>query len=115
MLAALSGWAAFASLAAVWAGAALGVVRELRADAASKPSLRYYVLLGWLCVAIAVPLAARLDRMALAGLVAGALVYTAGTVFYLNRSGWVHAHGVWHLFVLGGTMTHYVTVMRLTL
>ena len=41
---------------------------------------------------------------------AGAVLYSAGTVFYRNRCGWRHAHGTWHLFVLGGTVSHYVTV-----
>ncbi|MDB5825958.1 MAG: hemolysin [Variovorax sp.] len=112
-----AGWAA-ALLAAIWSFALFGIARELRpADpsTAPQPSLRIYVAMGWLCVLTAAPLAARLDGLALAGLLAGAAVYTAGTVFYRNRRGWTHAHGVWHLFVLGGTMTHYFTVARLML
>jgi hemolysin III len=111
------GWAA-ALLSAIWSFAGYGILRELRpADRAKtpEPSLRIYIAMGWLCVLTAAPLAARLDRLALIGLLAGAAVYTAGTVFYLNRPGWAHAHGVWHLFVLGGTMTHYFTVTRLML
>lgn len=110
-----AGWAA-ALLAAIWSFAIFGIACELRPtdpSKASPPSLRLYVAMGWLCVLTAAPLAARLDGLALGGLLAGAAVYTAGTVFYLNRRGWAHAHGVWHLFVLGGTMTHYFTVARL--
>ncbi|CAN5854649.1 hemolysin III family protein [soil metagenome] len=110
-------WAA-ALLAAIWSFALFGIAKELRpADPSntSHPSLRLYIVMGWLCVLTAAPLAARLDGVALAGLLAGAAVYTVGTVFYLNRRGWAHAHGVWHLFVLGGTMTHYFTVARLML
>ncbi len=118
VLVALSaGWAA-ALLSAVWSFAGYGFLRELRpADPSksAKPSLRIYVAMGWLCVLMAAPLAARLDRAVLTGLLAGAVVYTAGTVFYLNQRGWAHAHGVWHLFVLGGTMTHYYAVTRLML
>lgn len=111
----LSGWTAVMLLATVWGLALFGIGRELRPRADAAPSLRLYVGMGWLCVCVAAPLAATLDGAALAGLVAGGAVYSAGTVFYRNRRGWAHAHGVWHLFVLGGTMTHYATVLRLVL
>jgi hemolysin III len=32
-------------------------------------------------------------------------------VFYANDRRWPHAHGIWHLFVLGGTASHFVTVL----
>lgn len=115
VLAALSGALATALLVAIWALALFGIGRELRPRAGAKPSLGLYAGMGWLCVLVAAPLAARLDGAALAGLIAGAVVYSAGTVFYRNRRGWAHAHGVWHLFVLGGTVTHYATVVRLVL
>ncbi|HSV79648.1 MAG TPA: hemolysin III family protein, partial [Ramlibacter sp.] len=35
---------------------------------------------------------------------------TAGTIFYRNPAGLRHAHGTWHLFVLGGTACHFVAV-----
>ncbi|AMM26527.1 PAQR family membrane homeostasis protein TrhA [Variovorax sp. PAMC 28711] len=111
----LSGWTAVVLLTTVWGLALFGIGRELRPRGDAAPSLRLYVGMGWLCVCVAAPLAATLDGAALAGLVAGAAVYSAGTVFYRNRRGWAHAHGVWHLFVLGGTMTHYATVLRLVL
>jgi len=66
--------------------------------------------MGWLCMLAAVPLAARLEPAAVAWLLAGAAFYSAGTVFYRNRGGLRHAHGLWHLFVLGGTASHYMAV-----
>jgi hemolysin III len=42
--------------------------------------------------------------------VAGAALYTAGTIFYRNPRGWRHAHGTWHLFVLAGTACHYAAI-----
>lgn len=115
VLASLAGAWAIGLLMLVWAAACAGIARELHPQASAAPSLRNYIVMGWLCVLLAAPLAARLDRMALAGLIAGALVYSAGTVFYRNRRQWAHAHGVWHLFVLGGTIVHYLTVARLVL
>ena len=115
VVASLGGAWAVGLLTLVWAAACAGIAHELRPRATAAPSLRNYIVMGWLCVLLAAPLAARLDRLALMGLIAGALVYSAGTPFYRNRRQWAHAHGVWHLFVLGGTIVHYVTVARLVL
>ena len=80
---------------------------ELRGRAGSKPPLLMYLSFGWLCVAGVLLLAPHLSSAGLLWLAAGAVAYSAGTVFYINRSGWRHAHGAWHLFVLGGTACHY--------
>ncbi|TAM25652.1 MAG: hemolysin III family protein, partial [Candidimonas sp.] len=44
-------------------------------------------------------------------LVAGGLCYTIGIVFYIRDEKIRHGHGIWHLFVLGGSIIHYVTVV----
>lgn len=99
-------------LATVWSAALFGIGRELlqSGGAASKPPLALYIGMGWLGVAAAVPLAARLESGGLAWLLAGGVLYTVGTVFYSNRWGLRHAHGTWHLFVLAGTASHGVAV-----
>ncbi|RYF41482.1 MAG: hemolysin III family protein [Comamonadaceae bacterium] len=97
-------------LGLLWGAAAAGVRRELRPELAGQPSLALYIAMGWLCVLAAVPLAARLQPAAVAWLLAGAALYSVGTVFYRNRRGLRHAHGLWHLFVLGGTASHYMAV-----
>ncbi len=104
-------------LAAVWSAAFFGIGRELlQADsAASKPPLALYIAMGWLGVLAAAPLAARLDVGGLAWLLAGGVLYTVGTVFYRNRRGFRHAHGTWHLFVLAGTASHFISVGRYVL
>ncbi|VTU28349.1 hemolysin [Variovorax sp. PBL-H6] len=107
-----SGWAL---LAAAWSAALFGIARELRRGKPPAPSLALYLGMGWLGVLAAVPLVERLDGAGLAWLLAGALWYSAGTLFYRNPLGWRHAHGTWHLFVLAGTASHYVTVAHFVL
>lgn len=99
-------------LVAVWGAAFFGIGRELlQPDSAdSKPPLALYIGMGWLGVLAAAPLAARLDSGGLAWLLAGGVLYTVGTVFYRNRRGFRHAHGTWHLFVLAGTVSHFISV-----
>jgi hemolysin III len=106
------GWALLAS---IWTVALLGIGRELRPGEAPKPSLLLYMGMGWLGVLAAAPLIERLDAGGLAWLMAGAGLYSAGTIFYRNPRGWRHAHGMWHLFVLGGTLSHYISVTRFVL
>jgi hemolysin III len=46
-------------------------------------------------------------------LLAGGLAYTGGVLFYvLDKMGRLtHAHGIWHLFVLVGSLCHFVSVI----
>jgi len=101
------GWTLFC---VVWAAAITGVAHELRDREGVQPSPAIYVGMGWLGIVAAAPIAQRMDASALAWLVGGAVLYTAGTVFYRNRHGVRHAHGTWHLFVLAGTACHYVAI-----
>ena len=102
------GWALFGT---VWGLAVVGILKELILGRDRIPSVPLYIAMGWLAVIAAVPLFQQLPGWGLAWLLAGGLLYTAGIVFYANDERWRHAHGVWHLFVLGGTACHYFTVL----
>jgi hemolysin III len=106
----LAGAAGWLLLCAVWAAAIGGIAREVRSGEGARPSLTIYVGMGWLGLLAAAPVAARMEPSGLAWLLAGAVLYTAGTIFYRNPGGMRHAHGTWHLFVLAGTTSHYVAV-----
>ncbi|KAI1690636.1 hemolysin-III related domain-containing protein [Ditylenchus destructor] len=71
----------------------------------AAPALPLYLAMGWLGVMCAAPIAGALSGAGLAWLLAGAGLYTVGTVFYANDKRWRHAHGIWHLFVMGGSRT----------
>ena len=47
-----------------------------------------------------------------AWLAGGGLFYTLGIVFYAIDTRMAHAHGIWHLFVIAGSATHYFAVLR---
>jgi hemolysin III len=108
----LTGWCLFV---AVWVAAVFGIVRELGGGEDTRPSLAIYLGMGWIGLLAAVPLAARMEAGGLAWLLGGAALYTAGTLFYRNLAGLRHAHGTWHLFVLAGTVCHYVAVAEFIL
>ena len=114
-LVSLGGCQGVAMVGAVWTVALVGVGLESRVREGSSPSLSRYLGMGWLAVLAAVPLVAALDRVAVTWLLAGAACYSLGTVFYRNRRGWRHAHGAWHLFVIGGSASHYCAIRSVVL
>ncbi|WP_044478315.1 PAQR family membrane homeostasis protein TrhA [Paenibacillus antibioticophila] len=70
----------------------------------------FYVVMGWLIVIAWGPLTAAIPSTGITLLVAGGIMYTLGTVFYVWRAFPYH-HAVWHLFVLGGSVTHFFAIL----
>ena len=104
------GWSLFG---VVWGLAAIGIAQEIwYAKGARVLSLVIYVLMGWLAVLGIVPLIAALGWTGFSWLAAGGVLYTGGIVFYALDQKIRHGHGIWHLFVLGGSVCHYITVLN---
>ena len=69
-----------------------------------------YVAMGWSGMLAAGPMLSKLPGGAIAWILAGGIAYTVGVVFYLwDRLPFNHA--VWHCFVLGGSLCHFVAVL----
>ena len=103
------GWSLFG---AVWGLALAGIVQEIWfAKGARLLSLAIYVLMGWLALIAIVPLISALTVAGFAWLAAGGLLYTIGIIFYVYDERMRHGHGIWHLFVLGGSACHYFAVL----
>jgi len=102
-------------LALVWGLAFIGIVSELtlKGRAIKIGQVTIYVLMGWACSLDMSSLRAELSSDGFGWLLAGGIAYTAGIVFYvLDKLKWlIHAHGIWHFFVLMGSAAHYVTVI----
>lgn len=102
------GWA---MLVLIWGLAILGIsFKALFIDRFQKLSVLGYVLMGWLSVLIIKSL---LDTIAVGGLIwlaVGGAIYTMGVIFYSLKKI-PYMHGVWHLFVLGGSICHYFAVL----
>lgn len=103
------GWSIFG---VVWGLAVLGIAQELTLARGRRwLSLAIYVVMGWLGLVAAVPLWTGLTPAGFAWLAAGGATYTLGVAFFLLDERWPLMHGVWHLFVLGGSASHFVTVL----
>jgi hemolysin III len=106
------GWSLFA---VVWGFAVLGVaLKSIFGIRLAVLSTVVYVVMGWLVVVAAGPLAARLPWAGLQWLVAGGVLYTLGVAFFAwDRIRYLHA--VWHLFVLAGSAAHFCAVSQYAL
>jgi hemolysin III len=111
-LGALRGRWGWSLLAAVWTLAVIGIVlKATRGFRMPWVSTAIYLLMGWLIVIALRPLQARIGFAGLAWLLAGGLAYTTGVVFF----AWErlrYGHMVWHLFVLAGSIFHFIAVLR---
>ena len=101
-------------LGAVWGLAAFGMVLDAlpRRGARILPVI-IYLLMGWLCVLFPDSFLGALPTASLAGLIAGGVFYTSGVAFYAADSWYPWCHGIWHLFVLAGSISHYVAILFL--
>jgi hemolysin III len=104
------GWTLFGI---VWTLAIAGTVLKTF-NRLSHPwlSTGLYLVMGWLVLVAAVPLAERVPGPGIVLLVAGGIAYTAGVVFYMLDSRLRYAHAIWHGFVATGTGFHFFAVLN---
>jgi hemolysin III len=106
----LDGTAGWAIFAASWSMAVCGVALKLfftgRFDVLST---MMYVFMGWIIIFAYEPLVARIEPAGLYWLVAGGLSYTIGAIIYSIKKIPLN-HAIFHLFVLGGSICHFVAV-----
>ncbi len=79
-----------------------------------KLSLASYIFMGWISIFLIYELFQVISFEGLVWLIAGGVVYTVGTIFYMWKS-LKFSHPVWHLFVLGGSVCHYISISQLAL
>lgn len=93
-------------LGLMWGIALMGTVYKLFFLGRFKLfSVALYLIMGWMVVLIGGPIFERMNQDALNWLFAGGLAYSSGVLFFLwERLPFSHA--IWHLFVLGGTLSH---------
>ena len=96
---------------AIWSLAAAGIAFKLFFTGRFKLlSTAVYVAMGWLVLVAIHPVMQALDAWTFGWLLAGGAFYTLGTVFY-HRPSMRYSHAVWHLFVVAGSVCHYIAVL----
>jgi hemolysin III len=103
------GWTIFG---VIWGLAAVGIALESLPQQGNRLlSLGVYILMGWLVLVALEPLLQALPWAGFVWLLMGGLFYTGGVAFYLFDEQIRYFHGIWHLFVLAGSVSHYVTIL----
>ena len=105
-------------LALVWGTAVTGIlIKALWITCPKWFSSLIYISMGWLCVLAMVPLVASLPAAAFFWLVAGGVIYTIGGIIYALKLPFFNArhqyfgsHEIFHLFVMGGSLCHFVVM-----
>ena len=107
------GWSLFAT---VWCLALIGMLQEIKPRSEARVlSLVIYAVMGWIVLVAVQPLLAALGREGFAWLASGGVLYTIGIIFFAYDSRFRHWHGIWHLFVMAGSLLHFVAIWRYVL
>jgi len=115
MLVSLRDGNGFLILGIIWMLALAGILSEvfLSGRLVKIGQMVIFLGMGWACAFDFASLRAVLSEPGLWWLTLGGLAYTGGVVFYLldlmNRL--THAHGIWHFFVLTGSVCHFISVI----
>jgi len=98
-------------LVTIWSLATIGIVYKiLFVGRLRKLSVVFYVVMGWLIIVSTREVWLKVPHAALVYVAVGGLLYTLGIAFY----GWKrlpYHHAIWHLFVLGGSVSHYLGIL----
>lgn len=102
------GWVMFGI---IWGMAVIGIVlNAIDLERFKKVSLVCYVIMGWAIILTIKPLVRAIPFMGVFLLILGGVFYTVGVIFYVLKR-YRYMHSVWHLFVLGGSVCHFLSIL----
>ncbi|UJF23745.1 hemolysin III family protein [Suttonella sp. R2A3] len=102
------GWSIFG---VSWALALIGIAQEfIFAKGNRVLSLVLYLTMGWLVLVAIMPIVEALAAPGLIWLAVGGVFYTLGVYWYVNDEKIRHGHGIWHVFVLAGSVAQFISI-----
>ena len=103
------GWTLFGI---IWGLAVIGIIIDsLPRQKHRIPQVIIYLTMGWLALFALKSLIEVLPTAGFVLLLVGGLFYTTGIIFFAFDTRVKHFHGIWHLFVLAGSLCHYLTML----
>ncbi|MEI8114923.1 MAG: hemolysin III family protein [Bacteroidia bacterium] len=101
------GWTLFGI---IWGLALVGaVIRSIYLHRFRKLMVAVYLGMGWMFVLAGKQIFLSLPYISIIFLVLGGIAYSVGVIFYMWRS-LPYSHGIWHLFVLAGSVLHFFAI-----
>jgi len=102
------GWTLFGI---VWGLAVIGMLQEIKPRSEARVmSIVIYAVMGWIVLVAVKPLMAGLGTAGFTWLALGGVLYTVGIIFFAYDKRFRHWHGIWHLFVIAGSLLHFVAI-----
>jgi len=96
----------------VWTLAAVGMLQEIKPRSEARIlSLVIYAVMGWIVIVAIKPLLANLGLAGFLWLAGGGVFYTVGIIFFAFDERFRHWHGIWHLFVIAGSLLHFIAIL----
>jgi len=101
------GWTLFGI---IWGLALVGaVIRSIYLHRFRKLMVAVYLGMGWMFVPAGKQIFLSLPSTSIIFLVLGGIAYSVGVIFYMWRN-LPYSHGIWHLFVLAGSVLHFFAI-----
>lgn len=111
LLICLKGSEKWLMLSIIWSIVILGILYKLFWwKRFPRISLYFYLAMGWMIVFFIKPVYQSLPLTNFLWLIVGGLFYSGGTYFY-SKDKKLYNHAIWHLFVLAGSISHFVAIV----
>ena len=101
-------------LSFVWGLAIIGILLDTFSPSRIEVlQIPINLMMGWVCTLEYTNLKTAIQTAGMVWLTIGGIAYTVGVVFYVldDMNKLRHAHGIWHLFVLLGSICHFISVV----
>ena len=100
-----------ALLAMTWYLAITGIIYSCLTLKFKYLSTGLYLVMGWLSLFLFYAIWNNASHWAVWYLLLGGLFYSAGCIFYLSKKKFMHC--IWHIFVIAGAVSHYLSIMEI--
>jgi len=112
LLVAIGGTTGWVFFGVQWGLALFGVILKIFYTGKFRlASTLIYIFMGWIFVFLWNTVVASISEPAFWLLISGGLSYTVGTLFYMLDKRVKYSHFIWHLFVMAGSILHYLMII----
>ena len=112
VLVTMDGWIGWMFFVLIWGCAIIGIFARLwNRNVPEYVSATPYVIMGWLALIAIKPLFDSIGWEGINLILLGGVFYTIGVLFY-RADNFPFNHAIWHLFVLAGSITHYIAILN---
>lgn len=101
-------------LSIIWGMAVIGILIDtLNPKRIEALQISIYLVMGWACIFEYSSLQKAIPAAGIFWLTLGGITYTCGIIFYVldHLHKLPHAHGIWHVFVLSGSICHFISII----